>query len=88
MAMDRMSCMLKPTEINGQCVSLLAGRKMAAVIISGRENGEGAQLVFEMSRHVAESSKTKWIGALIAKEASEQAETAARAKAFGRQLVA
>jgi len=88
MAMDRMSCMLKPTERGGECVSLLQGHKMAAVIITGREDGEGAHLVFEMSRHVAESAKAKWIGALIAKEAAEKAELLAQAKAFGRQLVA
>lgn len=88
MAMDRMSCMLKPSDASGDCVSLLKGRKMAAVIVTGRENGEGAHLVFEMSRHVAESAKAKWIGALITKEAAERAELAAQAAAFGRQLVA
>lgn len=88
MALDRMNCLHKFGD-TGEAMSLLEGRKMAAVITTGREDGEGARLVTETSQHVAESSKAQWVGALVAKEATaDPKQVAQQAKEFGRRLVA
>ncbi len=91
MALDRFYCMFKT--VNGEEVkSLLAGRKVAAVITAGGGENDGADLVQETFRRMANFSKCRWLGALLGtyvvspEAVAADADLAARARAFGRQL--
>ncbi len=91
MAMDRLFCMFKFQD-GGDVNCLLAGRKMAAVITAGGGGDDGADLVTETCRRIAEYSKVHWLGALTAANV-ESPETiradkdlVERADAFGKQL--
>jgi multimeric flavodoxin WrbA len=92
MAMDRLYCTFKFNK-NGQFKSLLAGRKMAAVITAGGGGGDGADLITETCKRIAKFSQTKWLGALVVPNATtpqalrEDQKLAARAATFGRRLV-
>lgn len=92
MAMDRFYCMFKfvsPTDY--RC--LLEGRKMAAVITAGGGEDDGADLVVETCRRMAEFSKTPWLGALVAanvksaQDIRSDADLCQKAADFGRKLV-
>lgn len=91
MAMDRLFCMFKFQD-GGDVNSLLAGRKMAAVITAGGGADDGADLVTETCRRIAEYSKTHWLGALTAANVDSPETIRAdkdlveRAGAFGKQL--
>jgi multimeric flavodoxin WrbA len=92
MAMDRLYCTFKFNK-DGQFKSLLAGRKMAAVITAGGGDEDGADLITETCKRIAKFSKTKWLGAMVVANATtpkalrEDRKLAAHARAFGRRLV-
>lgn len=91
MAMDRFYCMFKLGDA-GDYTCLLAGRKMAAVVTAGGGEQDGADLVVEISRRMAQFSKSEWLGAFVAASVttpdSIRADSALleRASAFGRKL--
>lgn len=93
MAMDRFYCMFKFDE-SGDYKCLLAGRKMAAVISAGGAENDGADLIQETCRRMAQFAEAQWLGAFIAGKVTDpdsiRADTALveRAGAFGRQLAA
>ena len=72
--------------------SLLAGRKMAAVISAGGGEKDGADLVTETCRRMTEFSKCRWLGAFVAtfvdtpETIRADADLVSRARAFGRKL--
>ena len=90
MAMDRFFCTFKFGD--GDVTSLMRGRKVAAVITSGGGEDEGADLVKETCRRMAEYSKCTWLGALVAGNVTSPETIRAdsnlmeRARHFGRQL--
>jgi len=90
-AMDRFFCMFK-FEDSGDYKCLLDGRKMAVVITAGGGEKDGADLVQETCRRLAEYCKTKWQGAFVAANVKDadaiRADTdlVERARAFGRKL--
>lgn len=91
MAMDRFFCMFK--FVGDDVVKcLLEGRKMAAVVTAGGDEDEGADLVTEICRRLADFSRNEWLGALVAANVESAAGIRAdadlieRARAFGRQL--
>jgi multimeric flavodoxin WrbA len=90
-AMDRFYCMFKFTDL-GNVTSLLKGRKMAAVITAGGGEDDGADLVTETCRRMADFMQVDWLGALVAGtvESPEAIRADAglieRAGAFGRKL--
>jgi len=90
-AMDRFYCMFKFKD-DGQFDSLVEGRKVAAVITAGGGEGDGADLVKETCRRLAEFSKGKWLGALVAANVANpeairaDADLRERAREFGRRL--
>ena len=91
-AMDRFYCMFK---FQGDEIrTLLEGKRMAAVITAGGDDKDGADLVTETCRRMAEFSKNRWLGAFVASNVKDPASIrsddglTARATAFGRQLVA
>jgi len=92
MALDRFYCLFKfESETEVRC--LIAGRKMAAVISAGGDEKDGADLVMETCRRMAEFSKNEWLGALVAAGVKDvegirnDAKLRERAEAFGRKLV-
>lgn len=91
MAMDRFFCMFKFEE-SGDYKCLIEGRKMAAVITAGGGEDDGADLVKETCRRMAEFSKTEWLGAFVAGQVKDpdairaDADLVERARAFGREL--
>jgi multimeric flavodoxin WrbA len=91
-AMDRLYCTFKFED--SAVRSLLEGRRMAAVITAGGGEDDGADLVVETCRRLAEFSKSLWYGAFVAGNVKDPAGIRAdetlikRARAFGRQLVA
>jgi multimeric flavodoxin WrbA len=91
MVMDRFYCMFKfisPTEY--RC--LLEGRKMAAVISAGGGEDDGADLVVETCRRMAEFGKGKWLGAFVAANVKNadairaDPDLCRRAREFGQKL--
>ncbi len=91
MAMDRLYCMFKFED--SAVRSLLEGRRMAAVITAGGGEEDGADLVLDTCRRLAEFSKSLWLGAFVAGNVKDAASIRAdvhlvkRARAFGRRLV-
>ncbi|UCE61010.1 MAG: flavodoxin family protein [Phycisphaerales bacterium] len=91
MAMDRFFCMFK-LQKDGSYESLLSGRRMATVISAGSEENDGADLVKETCRRMAQFSGSKWLGAFIADNAQNPDAIRAdeslveRARQFGWQL--
>lgn len=91
-ALDRFYCMFKFTDL-GNVTSLLAGRRMAVVITAGGGDDDGADLVTETCRRMAQFGQAQWLGALVASHVESpdairaDAELAERARAFGQQLV-
>ena len=91
MAMDRFYCMFKFHE-DGQFDSLLDGKAQAAVITAGGDEHDGADLVQESFRRLAEFSKCKWLGAFIAASVTDartirgDRPLSERAREFGRKL--
>ncbi|MCK4658804.1 MAG: NAD(P)H-dependent oxidoreductase [Phycisphaerae bacterium] len=90
-AMDRFYCLFK---FSDQSVhALLEGRRMAAVVTAGGGEHDGADLVGEVCRRMAEFSKTTWLGCFLATnvvdpESIRSDESLVKqAHAFGRQLV-
>jgi len=92
MAMDRFFCLFKIDGPDGYR-TLLEGRKMAAVITAGGGENDGADLVQEVCRRLAEFSRTDWLGAFVATKVKDPASIRAdealcqRAREFGRQLL-
>ena len=92
MALDRFFCMLKFQE--DEIRSLLEGHRMAMVITAGGGEDEGADLVAETCRRMAEYTKCTWSGSFVAGYAKDpegiRADQALgdRARTFGRQLIA
>jgi multimeric flavodoxin WrbA len=92
-AMDRFFCTFK-FDSKGTLNTLLKGRKMAAVITAGGDENDGADLVTETCKRIANFSKTKWLGAFVAanvgtpKTVKADRKLAARAQAFGKRLAA
>ena len=92
-AMDRFFCTFK-FDSNGTLKTLLKGRKMAAVITAGGDERDGADLVTETCKRIADFSKAKWLGAFVAakvgtpKTVKADRKLAARARAFGKRLAA
>ena len=91
MALDRFYCLFKfESETEVRC--LIAGRKMAAVISAGGDEKDGADLVTETCRRMAEFSKNEWLGAFVASGVKDvegirkDAKLKERAEAFGRKL--
>lgn len=90
-AMDRCYCLFKADD-NGGYRSLLAGRKMAAVVTSAYDEAEGGGDVCDVCRRVSEFSQTEWVGALLATGLNGQGvgndeSLQRRAEQFGRGLV-
>ncbi len=91
MAMDRSYCLFKFHE-DGEHDSLLEGRRQAAIITAGGGADDGADLVQESFRRLANFSKGEWLGALIAAHVENpdtiRADSALlhRAREFGRKL--
>ena len=90
-AMNRFFCMFKFQE--GEVVkSLLAGRKMAAVITAGGGADDGSDLVTQIFQRTAKFSQAQWLGALVAGEVKTpdtiraDAALMERAREFGRKL--
>jgi multimeric flavodoxin WrbA len=93
MAMDRFYCMFKFNDTDYEDFRcLLQGRKMAAVITAGGGENDGADLVMESCRRLADLSQANWLGALVAANvASPEAiradtDLVERARQFGRRL--
>lgn len=91
MALDRFYCLFKfdsPSEIR----SLIAGRKMAAVITAGGPENDGADLVTETCRRLCTFCQDEWLGALVATnirtvdDVRNNADLVEQAKEFGRKL--
>ena len=65
---------------------------MAAVITAGGGDDDGADLVTETCRRMAEFAQARWLGAFVAARVESpdsiraDAELVDRARAFGRQL--
>jgi multimeric flavodoxin WrbA len=91
MAMDRFFCMFKLGD-GDDVKSLLRGKKTAAVITAGGGADEGADLVTETCRRMAEFAQGAWVGALVAAEVTDpsgirdDADLMERARSFGRGL--
>ncbi len=91
MAMDRFYCLWKFKE-PGQVKCLIAGHKMAAVITAGGPQADGADLVQETIKRLANFAQTDWLGALIATNVQKHDdilksdELIQQAKDFGRKL--
>lgn len=91
MAMDRFYCLFKFHE-DGEHDSLLEGRRQAAIITAGGGEDDGADLVQESFRRLANFSKGEWLGALIAAHVENPDTIRAdvtllhRAREFGRKL--
>ena len=91
MALDRFFCMLKFHE--EEVFSLLEGRRMAVVITAGGGEDDGADLVAETCRRMAEYTKCTWSGSLVAGFAKDpeglraDQTLAEGARNFGRQLI-
>ena len=91
MAMDRFYCVFKFKE-DGQFDSLVEGRKVAAVITAGGSENDGADLVQETCKRLAEFSKGQWLGAFVAANVANpeairaDAALLERARQFGRAL--
>ena len=90
-AMDRCYCLFK-VEDNGEYHSLLAGRKMAAVITSACDESKGAGDVRDVCRRVSEFSQAEWVGALLITDVNgtgvgNDESLRRRAEQFGRELV-
>ena len=91
MALDRFFCMLKFHE--EEVFSLLEGRRMAVVITAGGGEDDGADLVAETCRRMAEYTKCTWSGSLVAGFAKDpeglraDQALAEGARSFGRQLI-
>jgi multimeric flavodoxin WrbA len=93
MVMDRFYCMFKfISDTDYRC--LLEGRRMAAVISAGGGETDGADLVIETCRRLAEFAKGKWLGALVAANVKSveaihaDADLGLRAREFAQKLVA
>jgi len=92
MVMDRFYCMFKFVS-DSEYKCLLEGRKMAAVITAGGAENDGADLVAETCRRMAEFSRARYVGAFVAANVKtpegirENAELCRRAAEFGRKLV-
>jgi len=90
-AMDRFYCMFKMRK-DGEIRSLLTGRGHAAVISSGGTANDGADLVTETCRRLADFSGGRWLGAFIADQVQNpnairaDEELVERARRFGWQL--
>ena len=90
-ALDRFYSLFKIKD-GKEVESLLAGRKMAAVISAGGGEQDGADLVGETFRRMTEFSKCQWLGAFVAtfvdtpQTIRADRELVSRARAFGRQL--
>ena len=90
-AMDRFYCLFKFRE-DGQFDTLVEGRKMAAIITAGGGGDDGADLVQETFRRMANFSKGKWLGAFVAANVKDpetiraDAVLVSRAREFGRKL--
>ena len=91
MVMDRFYCMFKfKSATEYEC--LLEGRRMAAVISAGGDENDGADLVTEICRRIAQFSKAEWLGAFVAANVTsveairENAELTAQARTFGQKL--
>lgn len=90
-AMDRFFCMFKFDD-SGSAKCLLRGRKMAAVISAGGSETDGADLVTETYRRLAELGQAQWLGALVAAKVENpdairaDANLVERARAFGKKL--
>jgi multimeric flavodoxin WrbA len=90
-ALDRFYCMFKTVD-GKEVKSLLAGHKMAAVITAGGGEKDGADLVQETFRRMANFSKCQWLGALVGtyvvspEAVAADADLTDRARSFGRQL--
>lgn len=91
--MDRFYCTFKFGR-SGEIRSLLQDRKMAAVITAGGGECDGADLVSETFKRLADFSSTRWLGALVAANLGDPEATqaddslTARATEFGRHLLA
>ncbi len=91
MAMDRLYCMFKFQE-SGDYKCLLAGRKMAVVVTAGGGKDEGADMIEEIFKRLAQFSGGRWLGALLApgvktpETIRADADLLERARVFGRQL--
>ncbi len=91
MAMDRIYCMFKFRE-DGGLDSLIEGKRQAAVITAGGGEDDGADLVTETCRRLAEFSKCSWLGSLVAanvvspQQIRATAELVERAREFGNRL--
>jgi multimeric flavodoxin WrbA len=90
-ALDRFYCMFKTVD-GKEVKSLLAGRKMAAVITAGGGENDGADLVQETFRRMTNFSKCQWLGALVGtyvvspEAVAADPDLVARARSFGLQL--
>jgi len=90
MAMDRFYCMFKFGDDGTH--SLLRGRKMAAIITAGGDEGDGADLVKQTFRRLAEFSECGWLGALVAGNVTNREailadqELMGLARRFGKRL--
>ncbi len=93
MVMDRFSSMFKFEDTIESVRSLLDGKKMAAVITAAGGEKDGADLVAETCRRMAQFSKCDWLGALTVANVVDAATIRAdadlteRAGAFGSALV-
>jgi len=91
-ALDRLYCMFKFGE--DELRSLLAGRGLAGVITAGGGENDGADLVTETFRRLANFSQSRWLGTFVAGNATAPDAILAdqklceRARQFGRSLVA
>jgi multimeric flavodoxin WrbA len=91
MAMDRFYCMSKFDD-TGNYECLLAGKKMATVVTAGGGDNEGAEVVTEIYRRIAEFCRAQWLGEFVAGKVQTPETIRAdkdlieRAKAFGRKL--
>ena len=88
--MDRLYAMFKFDDAG--VTSLLAGRKMAAVITAAGGPSDGAHMVEEAYRQLAAFSQCTWLGALVAANATEpeairsNADLTEAAATFGNRL--
>ncbi len=93
MVLDRFYCMFKFEDTIDSLRSLLEGKKMAVVITSGGSRQDGADLVTETCRRMAQFSKCDWLGALTVANVVDaatiraDADATERAESFGKELV-
>jgi len=90
-AMDRFYCMLKFLP-NGKVKSLLKGGRVAALITAGGGENDGADIVTDIFKRMANYTGSDWLGAFVAASqttpdaARSDSDLAKRAQEFGRQL--